>query len=287
MKKLALLFTLVIGMLAQAQVSSNRFFYELTIKPKKDSTRMEKVMTVLDITDKKSIYRDLLVVSQDSIIKNIVDEMKKTGVFKDITKIIKKPKFSYKITKSYPINEIFFTENILNNQVSYSEVTKINWKISNEKLKIGEYNTQKATADFGGRKWTAWFSSDIPLQDGPYKFHGLPGLIVKIVDQDHDYAWELKANKIIKNYEEQPYSEKLLKEMGQSGTNSIVSREKFNKMLTDYKENPFGSIRDRIKNIDKETKLPDGRLLLEVINEQEMIIKNLFNENYYNIEKNY
>jgi GLPGLI family protein len=187
MKKLALLFTLVIGMLAQAQVSSNRFFYELTIKPKK-TLRMEKVMTVLDITDKKSIYQDYTLLAQDSIIKLKVEEMQKTKVFKDFSKDIVMPKFAYKVTKFYPEMTIQYSEGMMNGmnpiQLAYKDKPQFNWKISNEKLKIGEYNTQKATADFGGRKWTAWFSSDIPLQDGPYKFYGLPGLIVKIEDQD-------------------------------------------------------------------------------------------------------
>lgn len=34
--------------------------------------------------------------------------------------------------------------------------------------------TQKATCDFAGRKWIAWFTTEIPIQDGPYKFYGLP-----------------------------------------------------------------------------------------------------------------
>ena len=46
--------------------------------------------------------------------------------------------------------------------------------------KIGEFETQKAETFIFGRKWTAWFSPEIPIQDGPYKFRGLPGLIVKI-----------------------------------------------------------------------------------------------------------
>ncbi|RTZ46452.1 GLPGLI family protein [Chryseobacterium arthrosphaerae] len=42
------------------------------------------------------------------------------------------------------------------------------------KKKNREFNTQKAVCDFAGRKWTAWFTADLPIQDGPYKFYGLP-----------------------------------------------------------------------------------------------------------------
>ena len=46
------------------------------------------------------------------------------------------------------------------------------------KKKIGEYEAQKATTEFGGRQWTVWFTEAIPFPDSTYKFSGL-GLIVK------------------------------------------------------------------------------------------------------------
>jgi GLPGLI family protein len=58
---------------------------------------------------------------------------------------------------------------------------------SSRKEKIGNWEAQKATTEFGGRKWTAWFCEEIPLSDGPYKFKGLPGLIVKISDADNSH----------------------------------------------------------------------------------------------------
>jgi GLPGLI family protein len=63
-------------------------------------------------------------------------------------------------------------------------LSKMNWKIEDEVKKIGVYNCQKATLAIGGRKWTAWFTPDIPLNSGPYKFQGLPGLIVSVSDEN-------------------------------------------------------------------------------------------------------
>ena len=66
------------------------------------------------------------------------------------------------------------------------------------------YSAQKAVAEFGGRVWTAWFTKEIPLSDGPYKFSGLPGLIVKLEDDKGDYKFDLMKKIIVKNaFEEQ------------------------------------------------------------------------------------
>jgi GLPGLI family protein len=49
---------------------------------------------------------------------------------------------------------------------------------------------QKATLRYGGRDWIAWFCPEIPLSDGPYKFCGLPGLILKVYDNRMHYIFE-------------------------------------------------------------------------------------------------
>jgi GLPGLI family protein len=211
LKKLVILPLLLLGLMVSAQETANRFFYELSFKPKKDSAKIEKVMTTLDITKDKSLYRDFTLVAQDSILKVEVEAMQKAGVFKDISKSFKTPKFSEKIYKFYPEMKIQYMEKIANGftpqNIAYNEDVKFNWSILSDKVKIGTYTTQKATTEFGGRKWTAWFSTDIPFQDGPYKFYGLPGLIVKIEDDGGNYSWELKGNKKIENFSDITYAE--------------------------------------------------------------------------------
>jgi GLPGLI family protein len=59
---------------------------------------------------------------------------------------------------------------------------KINWSIKDSTKNIGNYNVQKATATFRGRDYTAWFTPEIPVPFGPWKLHGLPGLILQAYD---------------------------------------------------------------------------------------------------------
>ncbi|WP_282918056.1 GLPGLI family protein [Porphyromonas macacae] len=71
------------------------------------------------------------------------------------------------------------------------ECPQIDWTITNETKTIGKYDCIKATADFRGRSYTAWFAPEIPVQTGPYKFHGLNGLIFEIYDKTHEVSLRL------------------------------------------------------------------------------------------------
>ncbi len=69
-----------------------------------------------------------------------------------------------------------FIDNIFN----VSEKLSIpNWEIEQDTLTINGHLCQKATACIGGRTWHAWFSPEIPVNDGPWLLWGLPGLILK------------------------------------------------------------------------------------------------------------
>lgn len=257
--------------------TANRFFYELTFKPKKGIDSLQKTVMILDIADKKSLYRDYLTVSQDSVLKVEVEKMQKAGVFKDLSKTIQMPKFAYKVTKEYPTMKETFSERMLNSVFGYNEEPKFNWKISNDKQKIGEYDAQKATTEFGGRKWTAWFTEAIPFPDGPYKFYGLPGLIVKLEDADKNFSWVLTANKPLKEFEELSYSEKLQAQFGGSNDVKIISRDKFESSFEEYRKDPFASIRSQITPEMKAMKIPGSdKTMGEMMSDQEKMIKDFY-----------
>lgn len=288
MKKLISLLFVTAFVALNAQETANRFFYELNFKPKKDSARTDKVMMILDITKDKSIYRDYTMVAQDSIMKIQVEAMQKSGVFKDISKMVTMPKFSEKIYKFYPEMKVQYVERISSGftpmNIGYNDDAKFDWKISNEKAKIGSYNTQKATTEFGGRKWTAWFTSDIALQDGPYKFHGLPGLIVKIEDEGKNYSWELKGNKKVENFNEVTYLESI-SPGGNGGKVAEISRDKFDKTFSDFKKDPFASARPMLKPEMLSQKMPGSDTTIgDMVKQQEKMLKDFYGANNNPIE---
>lgn len=66
------------------------------------------------------------------------------------------------------------------------------WAITNESKEIAGHTCYKATLDFRGVIWTAWFAPDIPLPYGPWKLYGLPGLIMEASDDFNSYLWKVE-----------------------------------------------------------------------------------------------
>lgn len=99
--------------------------------------------------------------------------------------------FDIKTSTSYIKDRIFI------NYVNYSRENSIPvWQLINEKKQIGKYICQKATTNFSGRDWIVWFTAELPYRFGPWKLHGLPGLIVEASDSENKYSFILKTVQI-------------------------------------------------------------------------------------------
>lgn len=78
------------------------------------------------------------------------------------------------------------------------KIPVIDWKIEKEHKKILDYDCIKATAEFRGRKYEAYYTEKIATTDGPWKFSGLPGTILEIYDTDKKVTFEAVAVRIKK-----------------------------------------------------------------------------------------
>ena len=95
------------------------------------------------------------------------------------------------IFKNYPAQKIAVSERLVMDNYLYEEdMYSMNWQILPDTLRILSYLCQKAEVDFRGRHYEAWFSPEIPLSEGPWKFNGLPGLILRVQDNQEHYRFE-------------------------------------------------------------------------------------------------
>ena len=119
------------------------------------------------------------------------------------------------------------------------------WELTDEKKQVGNLSVQKAKTFWGGRNWIAWFSTEIPFQEGPYKFHGLPGLIIEISDDKNNYRFELAKSENI-DAEENQFIE-MSKKIGVP-----VTWEKYKTAKLKYYESPINFIRNGIGSSDND-----------------------------------
>ena len=65
--------------------------------------------------------------------------------------------------------------------------------ISDSAKAILGYTCHKATCSYRGRNYEAWYAIDLPVNAGPWKFSGLPGLIMSVQDTKGHYTFEIKG----------------------------------------------------------------------------------------------
>lgn len=213
----------------QVSAQTNRFVYQVTMKPdaeNKADTKTENAY--LDISQEKSVFYSENRIKRDSIMQKAFQGGGRGSINRDQMESLRS-NINYSVEKDKTNQKTYFKDRIGRDIYSYEEDRPLNWKISSETRKIGEYKVQKAETDFGGRKWTAWFTTDLPYQDGPYKFNGLPGLIVKIEDDKGDYSFDLMKN----------YKIAELPTLNQFGNTLKVKRSDFVKQQQKFKTDPM------------------------------------------------
>ncbi|WP_316781078.1 GLPGLI family protein [Pedobacter antarcticus] len=102
---------------------------------------------------------------------------------------------SYQIFKDLNTGKIKVVDYTSVNGKSFEyedQVGPMDWKIQQiPDTIINSYSCKQARLNFRGREYTAWFSPEVPINDGPWKFMGLPGLIVKVEDSLQLFSFSL------------------------------------------------------------------------------------------------
>lgn len=107
-----------------------------------------------------------------------------------IPKSVYQPAVDYEIYR-YPNQRKLVNRHSLyalkNQLFEYEEpMPPFEWRIYPDTTTIAGYVCQKAESVYAGRQWTVWFTPEIPIDGGVWKFNGLPGLILEAYDaQDY------------------------------------------------------------------------------------------------------
>ncbi len=135
----------------------------------------------------------------------------------------------------------FYGKVFIDNYTYTDSVPDLKWTLVDETKTVCGQVCHKAEADFRGRHWTAWYC-DIPISEGPWKFGGLPGLILEVEDS----AKEISISAITIRPAKNPMLQDRLRI-------SKITRKRFNKALLDYKSDPgkmFNASQLAPKNMD-------------------------------------
>ncbi|MCD1117182.1 GLPGLI family protein [Chryseobacterium turcicum] len=215
---------------------SNQFVYEYKFKMDSLNRNQSEVENMVLQTSPKGskFYSQVKAVYDSTMTATFKNANATQQTHFDFTKLIQS-KVSTEVIKTYPDYKRTLKKEISSNQLLINNDKKLDWKISKEKSKVLGYDVQKATTTLYGRKWSVWFAPEIPIQDGPHEFFGLPGLILKAEDSKGDHIFTLVGTKKTEVNSDEIINKK---------TREIaINEEKFRKIWTEYKKDPVKDMR--------------------------------------------
>ena len=102
---------------------------------------------------------------------------------------------SYQIYKRYPTGKTTTLDQFGTTvRVRVEEDSELPmWTLQSDTATVMTYACRKATCRFRGRNWIAWYTTQVPVSDGPWKLYGLPGLILEAYDEQDHYHFSATA----------------------------------------------------------------------------------------------
>ncbi|MCL6218670.1 GLPGLI family protein [Zunongwangia pacifica] len=233
MKAILMPFFLCFSVMFYAQKGDVQYSYKAAyqLEYQQDSTDENSVKSetgVLYLGDVQSRYSSLGKAVKDSLENMPNPKGMRMDQYNQMTD------FKYKIFKNYKENQLILAEKVFQYELKYKQdLNIIDWEIKPENKEILGFSVQKATSSFAGRNYIAWFAPELPFSDGPYKFNGLPGLILEISDLKNHYHFTLTGFQEL----EKP-QDKLLN----LDKYKAVSQDELDQVRDDYNRDPIGTM---------------------------------------------
>ncbi|RRJ90341.1 GLPGLI family protein [Paenimyroides tangerinum] len=123
--------------------------------------------------------------------------------------------------------ECFLIEDFVKSTYKVEEIFPVfDWQITSDEKQIGNLNCKKAIGNYRSRKFEVWFAAEIPIQVGPWKFNGLPGLVIEA------YSLEMRYHYVLRNIK---YNEDVNIELPQ--IDKLVSIRDYVTLQNEFHEN--------------------------------------------------
>ncbi|TGN24566.1 GLPGLI family protein [Empedobacter tilapiae] len=139
------------------------------------SARLEEMLIN---SENKRYYYELIVNATNSNfteIERINNEQKSTGITVGLSSNV-----SSNIYKEFNTKELYENSKMKPKLFIKDSIQTFTWVLSKEESTILGYKVRKATYTNPTQIVEAWYAPDLIFRDGPSRFNGLPGLILKI-----------------------------------------------------------------------------------------------------------
>ncbi len=171
---------------------------------KRDQPHTETMLLV--VGNNASVYTSLDKINRNKQIQASLQEQMKeqagSSNFKfNISNTGTKPTTNIDIYNFSNEKILYVSETLINSYLVEDKAAQIDWKISKDTASFKGIKCQKATANFKGRSWTAWFAADYPMSAGPWKLQGLPGLILQAQDSKNEVKFEFESLEFVRPQE--------------------------------------------------------------------------------------
>lgn len=153
--------------------------------------RVNENKGVLYAFDNLTFYKTVYIKKEKKKTREVTDDtfiIENKGLEKQFSEIVIN-------RKTKELIEHLFEQRAIHDYFSvYEKQPEMKWELLEDEKKINDYNCKKATTTFRGRSYEVWYTPDIPISVGPWKFSGLPGLILSVKDTtDGYYTWVVSS----------------------------------------------------------------------------------------------
>lgn len=231
----AMPYTLAIAQESDAALASITYkFTHINDTTKPDQPHNEEL--ILYVGQRGSLYKSYSAMQRTEQIRKVAQQaMRDDGISNiDFGGINMNPVTQSQYYLFLTEQKLYKTESLFRTKYRIDQdFPTLDWQIEDETKDIGGYSTQKAKATFKGRDYTAWFASDLPFPLGPWKLHGLPGLILEAEDSKNEVSFRFIAFEKLEGSD-------ILIQLPSDVT--LASQKAYDKALQAMNENPEAAI---------------------------------------------